>query len=45
MLPQEERELGVKRQQKNNPKLVHQEKVVESAIHIYLKIVIGLRQR
>jgi hypothetical protein len=45
MLPQEDRELGRKHQQKNNLKLAHQEKVVESAVHIYLKMVIGLRQR
>lgn len=45
MLPQEERELGGKRQQKNNPRLAHQEKAVESAAHIYLKMVTGLLQR
>ena len=45
MLPQAERELGGKHQQKNNPKSAHQEKVVESAVHIYLKMVTGLRQR
>jgi len=45
MLPREERELGGKHQQKSNPKLAHQEKVVESAVHIYLKMGTGLRQR
>lgn len=45
MLPREKRELGGKHQQKNNPRLAHQEKVVESAVHIYLKMVTGLLQR
>ena len=45
MLPQEERGLVGKHQQKNNPKLAHQGKVVESVVLIYLKMVTGLRQR